>query len=239
MFEDHDPIRRNPIHKYWSATVCIICLNVLVFLIQLFYDGPDADSKFNELFALSLDGLKAGYIWQLLSYQFMHGSWLHLLLNSWAIFVFGQVIESVLGKPRMVVMYFLSGVAGGLLQSMWTLLLPAEFDAPVVGASAGAMGLIAAFAVLFPNERLFLLLFFVIPLKLKARTLLWVSVAFAIVGLAMILLKSPFMDDVAHAGHLGGIIGGYLFAWTLVRRHGLPPIIEEPNPSLKIAPVSH
>lgn len=238
MFEDRDSMRRSPIQMYWSATVSIIALNVLVFLVQLYYGGPDTDSKFNQLFALSLDGLKAGHIWQLLSYQFMHGSWLHLFVNSWAIFVFGRAIESVLGKQRMVLMYFLSGVAGGILQSVWTLLLPAEYNVPVVGASAGAMGLIAAFAVLFPNQRLFLLLFFVIPLKLKARTLLWLSVAFAIVGLVLILMKSRFMDNVAHAGHLGGIIGGYVFARMLVRRYGPPHIIEQPNPSLKITPVS-
>lgn len=237
MFEDRDPMRRNPISRYWSATISIIAVNVVVFLIQLQQGGVETNSRFNRLFELSLDGLRAGHVWQLVTYQFMHASWLHLFVNSWAIFVFGRALETVIGKRRMLFMYFLSGVAGGLLQSLWSFLLP-QFDGPVVGASAGAMGLVAAFAVLFPNQRLFLLLFFVIPLKLKARTLLWLLVGFAVAGMGLIVMKSTLMDDVAHAGHLGGVIAGYIYAAQLIRRYGPPRIIEQPNPSLKITPVS-
>src|SRR5579859_2303196 len=128
MFEDRYPIQGSPISRYWSATVSVIAINALVFLIQLYYGGPEADSRFNRLFALSLDGLKSGYVWQLLTYQFMHGSWFHLLANSWAIYVFGQAMETVIGKWRMVALYFLSGIAGGILQAAWTLILPPELN---------------------------------------------------------------------------------------------------------------
>lgn len=244
MSEDHDPTRQTPIQKYWSATLSIIAINVVVFLIQLKWGGlgsepTDSESRFNDLFALSLDGIRSGHIWQLVTYQFMHASWFHLAVNSWAIFVFGRILESIAGKGRMLQIYFLSGIAGGLLQTLWTLILPAQYNIPVVGASAGASGLVAAFAVLLPSEPLLLLLFFVIPLKLKARTLLQLSCGFALLGMGLILFKSKLMDDVAHAGHLGGLIGGYIYARMLIRRYGPPRVIEKPIPSLKTAPVSN
>ena len=236
MFEDRDPIRRTPIPRYWSATVSIIAINVLVFLVQLHFGGTEENpnSQFERLFALSLDGLRAGHVWQLLTFQFMHASWLHLFVNCFVIFSFGKIIDAVAGKKHMLQLYFLSGVAGGILQMGWTLILPREFDGPVVGASDGVSGLVAAFTVLFPGQRI--LLYFIIPLK--ARVGLLLLVAFTLYGMAAPFFKTNFMANIAHAGHLGGIIGGYLYAKTLVRRYGPPRIIEQPNPSLKITPVS-
>ena len=67
---------------------------------------------------MSLDGLRAGHVWQLLTYQFMHGGFWHIFLNCWAIFVFGRVLEATMGKKRMLTLYFLSGVMGGLAQML-------------------------------------------------------------------------------------------------------------------------
>ena len=89
----------------------------------------------------------------------MHGGWLHLLLNCWAIYVFGRELEDALGRGRFLALYFASGVIGGLFQALIGVLLGGVFAAPVVGASAGAFGLVAAFATLFPERPLMLLLF--------------------------------------------------------------------------------
>ena len=66
--------------------------------------------------ALSLDGIKQGHVWELLSFQFMHGGWLHLLLNCWVLYMFGREVELALGKVRFLVLYFSGCVAGVLLQ---------------------------------------------------------------------------------------------------------------------------
>ncbi len=198
----------------WSATIALLVVNVAVFILQ-YYILPrfSAAFRFEDYFALSLDGLRSGHYWQLLTYQFMHGGFLHLFLNSWAIFVFGRPVESALGKGRMLGLYLSSGVIGGLLQMFCSWVWPEHFGTwPIVGASAGAFGLVAAFAVLAPNQRLLMLLFFVIPLAMRAKTLLWLSVGLAVAGIII-----PY-GNIGHAAHLGGIITGFIVARLMVPR---------------------
>ena len=165
MLEDRDYVGQAPVRPQWSATVALIVVNALVYLFQYYLLPRIApEFPFENYFALSLDGLQAGHVWQLLTYQFLHGGFWHIFLNCWAIFVFGRAVETALGKGRMLTLYFLSGVVGGLVQMLCAWLMPEHFgDVAVVGASAGAFGLVAAFAVLFPDQRLVMLLFFIIP----------------------------------------------------------------------------
>lgn len=237
MLEDRDYMRQTRAMPQWSATIALIVVNALVYIFQYYLLPRIAPAyPFEENFALSLDGLRAGHVWQLLTYQFMHGGFWHIFLNCWAIFVFGRVIEATMGKRRMLTLYFLSGIMGGLLQMFCAWLMPEHFGGAAVGASAGAFGLVAAFAVLFPHQRLVMLLFFVIPLVMRARTLLWLSVALALLGIVLPLLGIGFMGNIAHAAHLGGIITGFLFAHWM-RGFRLPPFIDDrTKSSLKITP---
>ena len=148
-------------------------------------------------------------------------------------------------------MYFVSGVVGGLLQILFAALMPGnEADASVVGASAGAFGLVAGFTVLYPNQRLLLLLFFVIPLAMRARTLLWLSIALAALGMVYPYLK-PFahahlpaklqpdllFDNIGHAAHLGGIVTGLIITRWMKRGRQRRYFVEsEAKSSLKIVP---
>lgn len=157
-----------------SATVILLIVNALVFLAQLSFTRF-SDFPVNQYFALSLWGLHHGYVWQLVTFQFMHGGWLHLLLNCWVIYVFGRELEETLGVKRFLTLYFASGIIGGLLQALAGLLIGGPFARPVVGASAGGFGLVAAFATLYPERPLMLLLFFVIPVNMRAKFLLLFS----------------------------------------------------------------
>lgn len=202
----------------YPATIGILVANVIVYLIQLGANRFYPAYPFDDYFALSPAGLKSGFIWQLLTYQFMHGSFLHIFLNSWAIFVFGREVETYLGKTRMLALYFTSGVVGGLVQMLGSWLMPQHFGEAVVGASAGAFGLVAAYAVLFPDRILILLVFFVLPVKMRAKTLLWISLALAVFGIIV-----PY-GNIGHAAHLGGILTGYVFAHLLIQRsRAVPP----------------
>jgi membrane associated rhomboid family serine protease len=174
---------------------------VAAFLVQKVVERFFPSFAFYDYFALSLWGLKHGYVWQVLTYQFMHAGLLHLLFNCWAIYVFGHDVEMALGRNSFLTLYFSSGVIGGVAQVLAEMASPVYFRGPVVGASAAAFGLAAAFAVLFPNR--VLLLFFILPMR--AKWLLALCAALALYG----MISLP--DGTAHAAHLGGMLTGLLF----------------------------
>ncbi len=197
-------MRRPAFRSPWSATLVLLVVNVVAFILQnVLYRF--STFPVDGWFALSLWGLQHGFVWQLLTYQFMHGGWLHLLLNCWAIYVFGREIEATLGRPSFLTLYFSSGVIGGLFQALAGWLLGERFAGPVVGASAGAFGLVAAFAMLYPERPLMLLLFFIIPVNMRAKFLLLFCALLTVFGLIF-----P-MDNIAHAAHLGGMLTGIAF----------------------------
>ncbi|MCX8089906.1 MAG: rhomboid family intramembrane serine protease [Verrucomicrobiae bacterium] len=208
MIENRDYMRETPLTPARSLTVALIIINAVIFFLQLLLERIQPGSVLDRWLALSAERLARGEVWRLLTFQFLHGGLLHLLLNSWALYVFGRSVEATLGRGRFLQLYLGSGVVGGLMHVAGSALLPQIFGPPqvqVVGASAGLYGVIAAFAVLFPHQPLTLLLFFVLPITLSARVLLIASVALALIGLLM-----P-QDNVAHGAHLGGMLAGYLF----------------------------
>src|ERR1035438_7090750 len=97
MLADRYYMRREPFRIPWSATLVLLIVNVLVFLGQLVVERFTRFPILSYL-ALSVEGLRHGFVWQLLTYQFLHGGWLHLLFNCWAIFVFGREVENTLGR---------------------------------------------------------------------------------------------------------------------------------------------
>jgi membrane associated rhomboid family serine protease len=124
--------------------------------------------------------------------------------------VFGRAVEWTVGKTRFVTLYFLSGIIGGLFQMLAAFLWPFYFNIPVVGASAGVMGVMAAFAMLFPHQQLIMLLFFVVPLKLRAISLLGIILVMTGLGIAFYNSRIALLlgGNVAHFAHLGGILTG-------------------------------
>jgi membrane associated rhomboid family serine protease len=212
MLEDRYYMREPAFRTPWSATVVLLVVNVAAFILQNIFEHY-SDLPVHRYLALSVFGLAHGFVWQLLTYQFMHGGWLHLLLNCWAIYVFGRAVEETLGWRSFLALYFSSGVIGGLFQALAGVLLDGAFAAPVVGASAGAFGLVAAFVVLYPERPLTLLLFFIIPVNMRAKFLLLFSALLAVFGILF-----P-MDNIAHAAHLGGMITGIVFVRYAIHWH--------------------
>ena len=144
----------------------------------------------------------------------------HLILNCWGIFVFGPPLEAVLGRKRLATLYFLSGVVGGALQVFAGLMSPQHFGGLVAGASAGVFGMVAAFTMLFPEARMTLLLFFVIPVRMTANRMLTFAAVLTALG---IMFARMFPDwvlgaNVAHVAHLGGLITGLILVRVYMRR---------------------
>jgi membrane associated rhomboid family serine protease len=212
MLSERDYMRQPSRQWKWSVTLILIALNIVAFLFQYSLLPKLIDPGY---LALSLWGLQHGFVWQLLTYQFMHGGLMHLLLNCWALFVFGRGVEWAVGKTRFLILYFSGGVIGGLFQVTAGLLWPDYFGGASVGASAGIFGVVASFAMLFPNQRLIMLLFFIIPINLRAKSLLWVVLVITTLGISF--PNSRWMlrllgGNVAHFAHLGGLLTGLAFS---------------------------
>ena len=237
MLEDRDYMRQ-PVYDAgpglgrllrvhnWSWTVVLVVVNVLVFIVECALSSHPLDHSpdnpfFDNYLALSLDGLKHGYVWQLLTYQFMHAGLLHICFNCWAIYVFGRILEDVLGGRNFLFITLSSGVVGGLFQvAVAQMAVVAQwpgYDGSVVGASAGAFGLVAAFATLFPDRVLTMLLYFVIPLRMRAKTLLIVSAGIAVGGLLFPAFFDRLMGgNIANAAHLGGMVMGVVYVRKII-----------------------
>src|SRR5689334_142265 len=106
--------------RNWSITVVILVVNVIVFFLD-FADGRRSHSAFLEYGALSLEGLKRGFVWQFFTFQFLHGGLGHLVFNSIALYFVGRPLEEVLGKRSFLKLYLLSGFAGGAIQILLAL----------------------------------------------------------------------------------------------------------------------
>lgn len=141
--------------------------------------------------------------WQLLTYAFLHGGFNHLFFNMLALFMFGAPLEQTWGHKRFLTYYLVCVAGAGLCQ-----LLMAWFTqsgAPVVGASGGVFGLLLAYGMLFPNQRVMLLF---PPIPMKARTFVIVFGA-----IELLLGATGWQPGVAHFAHLGGM----LFGWLMIR----------------------
>lgn len=216
------PHHSNPLphRRRWQVTNTLLLANVSVFVLDAFVRKFFPHFPMQQYFGLSLPGLKDGFLWQLLTFQFLHGGILHLLLNCWGIYVFGHAVEETLGRKRLLEVYLLSGVMGGGFHVLGSLLFPSHFGVitqfgmtnytPVVGASAGLFGLMAAFATLYPEEDLTILLLFVYPITVSARVLVGVCAAMSALGLLMT------RSNVAHGAHLGGLLTGFLYVRPLL-----------------------
>jgi membrane associated rhomboid family serine protease len=139
--------------------------------------------------------------WQLLTYGFLHGGVGHIALNLFGLWMFGSDLERLWGGKRLLAVYLSSVLAGGLCQILITPLFGGAVG-PVVGASGGVFGLMLAFAMVFPNRTVLLL---IPPIPMPARVFV---VLYASVELTLGVTGSSL--GVAHFAHLGGMLGAWL-----------------------------
>ena len=97
MLEDRDYMRQKSFEPQRLVTVAILIANVIAFILQNVAQYDFSSLRIDSYFALSVEGLKRGFVWQLLTFQFMHAGLWHLVFNCWAIYVFGRAIEETLG----------------------------------------------------------------------------------------------------------------------------------------------
>jgi len=183
-----------------SAVGVLIAFNVGVFLYRLL--RPDLNERLLELYALSGAGIEEGRWWQLLTHAFLHGNIWHLLFNMAGLWFAGRIVERVMGTGRFLALYIACAVAGGLAQ-----LLLEGGSSLLLGASGAVCGVILAFATIFPEAQIVMLLFFVVPLRFRAKYLGW-----GLTGSSFLFFLVGFEPWIGHAAHLGGCVTGYLLA---------------------------
>jgi len=192
---------RGLVGRFGSVVQLIIWINIVVFLLQLLLNVAGLP-YIDQYLALSGGGLRRGFVWQPVTYMFLHAGIWHILINMFILWFFGREVEYFIGPKYFTRLYFGAGLAGAAL---W---LAFNFDSgfPVVGASAAVLGCVIAFATLFPDRDVTLLVFFVLPVTLKAKYLALVAIAFDVVP-----LLQGTESNVAHLAHVGGAALGYLY----------------------------
>jgi membrane associated rhomboid family serine protease len=218
---DDNPLRA--IRFQW-VTIALIVLNVVVFLIENTPQGQAAIASFalipSELFQTrGVTGVVLGPDQPLpvpegltlITYQFLHSDVLHLLSNMLFLWVFGDNVEDAMGHFKFIVFYLVCGIAGGLAHA-W--MLPAS-NLPLIGASGAVAGVIAAYLILHPRVRVWVLAFRFIPLRISAAWVLGVWVATQI----FMVLLAP-LDQVAWWAHIGGMAAGAVLV-PFLRRPGV------------------
>jgi membrane associated rhomboid family serine protease len=201
MLADRDYMREDDNGTGLSWTVMLLIALVAVFAAEAIAEAYMGLSL-KQYGTLSKSVWQKGWVWQLVTFQFLHGSFPHLFFNGLGLWMFGRPIEAAFGGRRMLGIWIAGGLVGGLLQLGISAAFPLQFSSDVVGASAGLMTFLAIFCRLEPDARILLALVVPVP----ARFLFYFSV-----GVALFYTVVPSRDGVAHAAHLGGLLFGWFW----------------------------
>jgi membrane associated rhomboid family serine protease len=185
----------------------LIIINVLVLLAQLAFAKQETYLEvWGALWGFGTGNFK---IWQLVTYMFMHSTatYFHIIFNMVTLWMFGSILENFWGSKRFIQFYLICGVASGIVQML------IQPDGIAVGASGAIMGLMAAFAYLFPNNVLYMMF---IPIPIKAKIAIPLLMAMDLFG----GVYKTQGDNVAHWAHLGGAAAGFLLVliWNKTNR---------------------
>ncbi len=172
----------------------LIIINSLVYIAQLILDKVIGLTNIIALYPYNNLFFRP---YQLVTHMFAHdpGNFFHILFNMYALWLFGSVLERVWGPKRFLIFYLVCGLAAGTAQMLLT-------NAPAIGASGAIMGLLAAFAYLFPNTQFYILPF---PFPIKAKYMVAIYAAIDLFG-----GLAPGSDNIAHFAHLGGLVMGFI-----------------------------
>src|SRR5437764_6084003 len=161
MFPIKDSV---PSHSVPVVTRALILINVLVFFFvlmlpqqsveQIFYLFGIVPARFTHPDWAASVGFPIDNYWPLLTHQFLHAGWFHIIANMWTLWIFGDNVEDRMGPGRFVIFYLLCGVAAGIVHCITN----PESTLPTVGASGAIAGVLGAYFFLFPYSRVIVLL---------------------------------------------------------------------------------
>ena len=208
------------------VTYFIIALNTLIFLFELSV-GAQGQRALNSLinqfgvvpihFERALTGASTpslvGLFLPILTAMFLHGSWPHVIVNMWALWIFGDNVEDYLGHLSYLLFYLACGVAAAVAH----IILNAGSNVPTVGASGAIAGVMGAYFVLYPRARV--LVWFVFLFRLPAWLVLglWFVLQFES-GTATSIAETSQSGGIAFWAHVGGFVAGVVLIKVLPER---------------------
>ena len=183
------------------VTLALVTANVAIFLLQMAAPAIVVPFALWPLGSARIGGSEVGFEpWQLVTYAFLHGGLLHLGLNMFALYMFGGPIEQVFGGRRYTFYYFVCVVSAAIAQLAVSAMTGTVY--PAIGASGGVFGVLLAYAIYFPRNRIMLIF---PPIPMPARVFVLVYAA-----LELFFGVTGTQEGVAHFAHLGGLVGGFL-----------------------------
>jgi membrane associated rhomboid family serine protease len=193
----------------------LLILNLGIYFVDMLLEAQQGERPMRNFGSFTIQsGVLDGKIWEFITFQFLHGSVMHVLFNCMGIFFFGPWMERWWDSRKFLAFYLLSGAAGAAFYTLlvYLKLLPLDsLNTPLVGASAGIYGILMGVAVVAPDLRVRL---FFPPIELSMRQLAMVLIA---ISAGSILLKWGG-NEGGEAGHLGGALLGFIlvrFPWLL------------------------
>lgn len=179
--------------RFSGAVRVIILINIGIFFIQFAF--PQLATILGLVPVLVV---RKFYFWQLVTYMFLHGGFLHLIFNMFILWMFGSELEARWGRNKFLRYYFITGIGAGIVYVL------ARFNSfiPTIGASGAIFGLLLAFGLTFPNRYVYL--YFFIPIKAKFLVLIFGAIE-------LFAIFSGARDNIAHFAHLGGLLAGFLY----------------------------
>ena len=211
------------------VTRALILINALVFCYELalpdksleglFYLFGIVPARFTEPGWAAAAGFPAGGYWVFLTHQFLHGGWLHILSNMWALWIFGDKVEDALGRLRYGVFYLVCGVLAGLTQT----LAEPHLHVPLLGASGAIAGVLGAYFLLYPKARVVVPVpLFFVPRFLEVPAVLYLGLWFVsqLFNGTLALASPEDAGGIAFWAHVGGFAAGLLLCGPFSRRWG-------------------
>lgn len=188
------------------VTRIILIINIAAYLTCWWIDKVLPTYGFAEnILGLHYIFSSSFYVWQPITYMFMHANFAHLFFNMFAVFMFAIPLERHWGAKRFLIYYLVSGIGAGIAQELvwWLTYGFVSMPGITIGASGAVFGILFAFGWLFPDTRLFI---FPIPIPIRARIFV---IIYALIELYQGVFKANG-DNVAHYAHLGGLLFGWL-----------------------------
>jgi membrane associated rhomboid family serine protease len=223
------PIRDTiPSTRFPAVTVSLICVNAIVFLVELNLSARDLETLFFHWGIVPLrfthPRLDANYL-TLFSSIFLHGGWMHVIGNMWSLWIFGDNVEDRIGRIGFLTFYILSGLAAGIGHVVTNPVSPV----PTVGASGAIAGVMGAYLLLFPHARVVTLIpIFIFFQLVEVPAVIFLGIWFVIQlfsGTVSLANTGANAGGVAWWAHIGGFIIGVL--WALPLRHRNRSLLSE------------
>lgn len=180
-----------------EAVKWLLIANGAVFVLQLLVTAFLGSDVLVFLFGLQPSTvIFRGWVWQPLTYMFLHGGLLHLLINMFVLWMFGMEIEHLWGRAEFLRYYVVCGLGAAALSFLFS------WNSVVIGASGAVLGVLLAFGMLFPNRYIYL--WFLIPIRAK----------YLVAGIAALEVLYLFFrtgGGIANAAHVGGMLTGWIY----------------------------